>query len=665
MPTPQEQSFEYLASRFPKRYGVKGTEYLRALLLALAEGDGFISTQVESVRDNLISVTANGKYLDQRAGLYGIVRGQGTGVLDPDFQKLIPLMGMSPKQITEIMLKLIDTIYGPYASHANTTAELEEPYNLEPGWKLIVRVDDTQKTIEFEATDAANLSAATAEELGRAISQKSDGKLIGSVIFDARTGHRYLNIRSSTIGSQGFVQVLGGDAQSALRFPEIRPVTTTLATYNVSRYLGTDEMVFTLASGVGMDLKAAGVSRGDYVTIRSDSGFDLKNTGTFQVSFISGTDFRVINGVGVPESGITNLHLDDFSFFKPDLGNVLLSARPAAIVETSPRELTIILPVTSPVVKRTLKGGHHFHQGLTTIESSTATSVTLSNTTGFDVNGGAFCPTQARSLSKGIVSSIGATTVSLLNATGWPTQGAIYSNSVQQFFYYQGIVGNVLQNVTPTPPVDLVGNNVDYVNRYSYTAATTDTLTGVFPDPTVLGLNEIVAAGANVFAKFPGSFMYDPTAKFTCSSIATNINETVDQGSNKTLLQVDDCTDFPDSGFFVLEFGTNKEEGPIKFLTKVGTQALIIDPGHVFKYDHLDGCKLRVIRSIGPYSPRISGKDYAVYHTSTSPARDLLKQYLQIVAASGVSLRFIIETPKYKWDVLPNLFTSDPLSTTL
>lgn len=663
MSTPSEQ-FNLLASKIPKRYSLLTTKYLLGLIQALAAGDDYIESQVEAVRDNLVSVNATGRYLDVVAARYGIVRGQGTGLLDSDFQQLIPIMGMSSKQVTETLLKMIDVFYGPYASHANTTSESPETYSFISGDDLKVRVDDSTLDVVFTTSDFVSISAATATEVATAISQKTQGQLIGSVVSDVRTGKNFVNIRTSTIGAQGFVQVLGGSAQTELQFPEVRPLTGTISTWSVSHYLGTDQMVYTVTSGPIPNFGASGVSSGDFVTISPNSGFTLDNTGTFQVTFVGSGFFRVANPVGVAQGSVTNNFTTDFTFFRPDLGNVLLSSRPAALVETQPRQLIVIIPVTSPIVKRTLKGGEHFHNGVSTVQAVTSNSVSLASVTSFDTVG-AIRPMTSRLFSKAAVSTIGSNTVTLINATNWPTQGAFWASNLREFFYYQGVSGNILQNVTPTPPGGLAGANIIYTERYSYTSITGTTLNGVFPNPTALLNYEVACAGAQVIPKYQGSFMFDPKASFVCGQELALLQQPIEAGQVTTLLQLDDVTTFNPSGYFVLEFGTDRQEGPIKYLATVGTNALIVDPSHVYQLDHPAGVGLRMIDQIGPYTPRTDGSDYAVYTTSTSPARDLLAQYLRLIAAAGVTLQFQIRVPSEKWAVLPNLYTTDPLATTL
>ncbi len=654
-----DKAFEELASKIPARYRVKTTTYLQGLLSALAEGDGFIQSQVEAVRDNLLVITASGKQLDRLASLYGIVRGQGTGVQDDDFKRLVPVLGYSPKQIAHSLQRVIDVIYGPYASHANTTCSAPAPYKILPRSFLHVRVDGQDVFIFFKTTDAADLSQATAQEIATAISDHTQGRIVGSVVTNTRTGEEFVNIRTATIGSQGFIQVLGGEVQAVMRFPQIRPTRQAVATWNISRYLGTDELLFTAVSGVSPGLRTAGVKRGDLVTIRPDSGFDPANTGSFQVTFVEEDSFRAQIGGGVPQVSVTQQHLDDFVFYRPDLGNILLTSRPATILQTASKELTVILPVTSPIVKRTLSGGHRYHGGLAVAVESTLTTLTLGSTTGFPQSGEVHVVI-SRIANEGVCSNVGVNTINLVNGEGWPSNGAAYSPVTQSFYYYSGKAGNALTGVLPQPPTSLGGSPLKFSQRYSYNGLSGNVLLNVYPDPAgAVGFE--VTSRIFLDPKFFGAFMYDTSAPFVAAENETTLKENIQQGSSRTVVTVNDVSHFPESGFLVLEYGTNEQEGPVKYLGKVGSGAMIIDPGHVFLRDHLAGTTLRLLRTVGTYVPRPTGDDYPVYMTGTSQARTLLAQYLADIVAAGVTLKFVILVPDQKWPVLPLLHSDKPL----
>lgn len=657
------EAFEQLVSKFPKRYQVKTTKYLQGLLKALAEGDSFIATEVEAVRDNLLVITATGKNLDRLASNYGVERGRSTGVQDDDFRRLVPLLGLSHKQIVSILQDVVDVIYGPYASHANTTCSVPSPYNISQNPFLLLRVDGSDIKIEFLASDATDPNLATAQELATVISERTQGKVVGSVVTNVRTGEQFVNVRTSTIGPQGFIQVLGGDAQSVMRFPEVRPTRQGTATWNVTRYLGTDEMVFTATSGVSPGCRTAGVKRGDFVAIRQDSGFATDNVGSYEVSFVDEDSFRIKNGSGVIESGITQNHIDDFCFYRANLANILLSSRPATVLSTGNKELTVILPVTSPIVKRSLKGGHHFHGGLSVVTAATTTTMDIGSAKGFNLPGSVHI-ISSRKNSEASVSTLSGNDVILISSEGWPSQGSFYAPTTGLFYYYSSKNGKTLQNVSPTPPSSLAGAPVRYSERFSYTGITANQLTGVYPDPSAMvGLE--VSAEIALEGAFVGSFLYDKASPFMAANLSTTVRETIQQGSSKTVLQVSDISTWPEQGEFVVEFATKYQEGPIRYFGKVGTQALIIDPGHVFERDHLTGVKLRLVRSVGSYSPRKNGDDYAVFLTGTSSARTLLAGYIGDIIAAGITVKFKILVPDYKWPLLPLLHAELPLDTNL
>jgi hypothetical protein len=657
-------AFEILLSKIPRHFRARSQKYLGGFLQAIAEGDEYISSQVEAVHDNIFSVTAVGKHLNAVGARYGVTSTIGKGIGDDYFRKMIPLMGMSPKQIQSTLQQLIDVFYGPYATHANLTTEAAEPYRISAGGDLRLRVDiATDYTIIFGTGDAVDLTAMTAQELANAITTKTDGKVIGSVVTDVLSGKKYLNIRTRTIGNQGFMQVLGGDVQSSLRFPAIRDTQQGTATWSVARYGTADEMEYTLTGGTDPQLGAAEVQIGDRVCIRVDSGFNLKNCGTFEVTAVGVSSFRVKNEQGVPQS-VTTAHADDVTFFRAGSSNILQYQRFATSLEVSPDELTVVLPVSSPIVIRELKGAHHVQGATSRANAGTSNSLTLDSVTNFPA-AGAIRKMSSRTRAESNISSVAATTITLADAAAFPAAGAIYSNVTRSFFYYSGKSGNTLQNVTPTPPSSLVATRARYTERYKYTSITGNTLNGVFPDPSALVGWEIAAAGAVLDGDQPGSFVFSPETGYTVTSKATTLSQGVVEGDIKTVLQVDDCSEFPESGYVVLEEFTTNEEGPIPFRAKIGEKAMILSPIAAFSKNHPQGAQVRFVSSITGYKPATDGSDYPVYVTSTSPARDLIESFIAAIIAAGFKVNFIVIVPEQKWPVLTQLYASDPVATEL
>jgi hypothetical protein len=672
-------ALETLLAQLPHRYH-GGHVRLRALLGAIATGDDFIETQVKAVRDNLLVPTASGSWLDRRASLYGVTRGNGAGIMDVDFRGLIPLLGMSPKQITTTINALLDVVYGPYSTHANLQSKNSQPYEFVNGDQINFLVDSNLVSVAFTTSDFVNIAAATAQEIATAITRKTIGRVIGDIVTDASTGAVYVTARSGTIGPQGFLQVAGGNAQARLLFPSLRRTSQGIGTWVITR--GTaDQMVYTLTSGVWPGLVVAGVIRGDLVTIRTDSGFTANNCGTYPLAAYGSNWFALNNGEGTPEIAVTQAHVDDICFYENFSANILIAPRPASAIETVSRKLVIMMPVTSPVVKRTLKGSHHLHGGMAGVLSTTLNTATLSNINAFP-SSGTIRPVMWRGNTSGIVLSVLADTITLLNSQNWPQYGSIWSSTHNTYYQYSSIIGNVLQGVTPTPPSDISGQVIHFTPLWSYSSIVGSTLQNVYPDPSSLTGLEITSS-IQIETNYWGGFLYDtgrnpigtddfwhpallsPPPQFTLSKTATTLSGIILQGSNRTLVQMADVSDFPLTGSIIFEFGSDLQEGPVKYLGISGAGGLILDPSYVFKLGHSSGVSVRLIALVGEYTPRLLGEDYPAYTTSTAPARALMQSYIRDVVAAGVSLEFDVNQPTYKWGLPVSLYSVNPNSTAL
>jgi hypothetical protein len=149
-----------------------------------------------------------------------------------------------------------------------------------------------------------------------------------------------------------------------------------------------------------------------------------------------------------------------------------------------------------------------------------------------------------------------------------------------------------------------------------------------------------------------GPYVYDPNARFTLSALGTTLSATQDivAGSVYTDLEVEDLpAAFPRTlGHFVLDFGNVNQEGPVKYLIAPNDNALIVDPAYVFQKDHATGATLQYVRIEAP-QVAVDGSDYAAYITGVAIARVALRALIQQVSAVGVSIRFIVLVPEYRF----------------
>lgn len=150
-----------------------------------------------------------------------------------------------------------------------------------------------------------------------------------------------------------------------------------------------------------------------------------------------------------------------------------------------------------------------------------------------------------------------------------------------------------------------------------------------------------------------GSFFYNPTGSentITVSSQRCAIQQTLDKESVYTSVAVDDNSSFTSpSGFVIFDFGTDQQEGPVRYRGIPNSNTILLDPSYVFKFDHAIGTIINVVSKEKPYIPRIEGTDLAIYLTSPSNARIIVQQILESLAAAGILVTFKILSPKYKY----------------
>lgn len=159
-----------------------------------------------------------------------------------------------------------------------------------------------------------------------------------------------------------------------------------------------------------------------------------------------------------------------------------------------------------------------------------------------------------------------------------------------------------------------------------------------------------------------GSFIYSPNGQgnaFTISRQKCSLQQVVSKGQIYTSVAVDDNASFlTPSGELIFGFGTDKQEGPVKYRGTPNSNTILIDPGYVFKFDHSSGSSINVITERQPYTPSKTGKDLAVYLTSPSGAREVVQMILASLAAAGVIVKFKVLAPTYKY-IIDNPYVSD------
>lgn len=193
----------------PKEMKPDVNPMLNALLKAWANADDELMVQLKNTKAQLFVKTAEGVYLDRLASDYGVSRPMALGLLDEDFQQLIPNLSLKQKQISKSFYDTMDVFWGPTFSRANITPNSVEPFNVSIGDTFTLSVDSgASQSVTIAHGDIRVNGGATAKELQQFFSKFSN--LVVEVITDVTTGDKSLNFRTNTPGLRGSIEFISG-----------------------------------------------------------------------------------------------------------------------------------------------------------------------------------------------------------------------------------------------------------------------------------------------------------------------------------------------------------------------------------------------------------------------------------------------------------------------
>ena len=369
-----------------------------ALISTLADEVEKLEDLSIAVTDQLTISTASGVYLDKKLSDVGITRPPELGMSDFSFRQM-GIAITARKQIPILIHKILETFYGTAAVRAYITSDQAEPYNLNPGsdsgMELFLALeDDVQIEVVFNASDFVDINAATAAEVAAVITRvlRTRGyNGFAQAETDITSNQTFVRVFGGANGPYSSVTILGGEAQTKLRFPVIRPteVASGDTAWQVTRTVGT-----TLRFRWNGNSKPAleQVKPGDVVMIYGTNfkGFELD--GTFKITDvrpavtspdldagwfeIDNPDFGGLKSTIPGALPAPNVPPDTFFSFSPiqisndDLVFMLArrslpnsKARYALAYETGGNNLKIYLPATTGVVSRGIPGGSYLHVG--------------------------------------------------------------------------------------------------------------------------------------------------------------------------------------------------------------------------------------------------------------------------------------------------------------
>ncbi len=199
--------FDRYTRNIPRVYKPRVNPNIKALLKAWATGDDEIVTQLQNTKSQLFIRNAEGGFLDRLASGVGVSRPSALGLLDDEFQELVPNLSLKAKQIRKIFYDTMDVFWGPLFSRANTETGNIAPFNVSTGDIFKVKIDGgDEQEIKALTGDIAIGGAATAQEIADILSRTKGATI--SIITDQLTGDESINIRTNSPGAKGSVEII-------------------------------------------------------------------------------------------------------------------------------------------------------------------------------------------------------------------------------------------------------------------------------------------------------------------------------------------------------------------------------------------------------------------------------------------------------------------------
>jgi hypothetical protein len=273
-----------LFTGLPNAY--KDGKNFNTVLGAIAESDADLENLFIEVRKQLFVETAEGSYLDILGSNLGIPRPPLIGMVDADYREFIKLQSYYPKQIKQLLFRLMELFYGVDTIKASVTSLGQGPYLLIDGSTLNIQVDEsTIYSVQFNASSFNNPNAVTAAEIAAQINTQISDALFATVYRDAIDKVEYVQLFTNTYGPVGSIKVIDGTANRFLKFPNTSRNGATISTiYRVEQSASTVKLYW----AGGDNPQFAQLQTGDYVLLTCPNLLS-GNQGSFAIDSIVDT----------------------------------------------------------------------------------------------------------------------------------------------------------------------------------------------------------------------------------------------------------------------------------------------------------------------------------------------------------------------------------------
>ncbi len=556
---------------------IKGVD-TESVLYALSYGDDLLDNNSQAAVQNMFLATAKAEFLDYLTSNVGVIRPSNIGISD-DSARNIAAVFIGYKNTENSINDLLKIYFDIYRTNAYIETENYEDFALADEDNLILEIDGVETEIVFYSSYFDNIATTPAVEVANYLNNYFlDLKVnaVATAFLNTLVGSNTLRISSKTQGPAGSIEIKGGTAQKALNFPQQLETTQDSTTQFTVSSPSNGIMRLTWTGGQDPDFDL--VNEDDYAII-SGIGFDDSNKGTFPiVQVVSGPEdysyIEVYNVDAVNES-VTLSSASDVLLFNPFKSRIDSRDQYAAVYETVPGELDLIIPASTSIVERTPTTGGSY---LTDVSFSFVTSTTTSFILGETV-------IDTTTKASGVVTSIDGLTLVL--------------GDVQQ------ADGQFLGSGTLYGETSLLSANF---------AAT----------PTQTWLNELT-----------GCYLYDGDA-YVLTKNSSSLSSTIYAGMNNMIIEVLSTTDFDDSGYITIDLGYDNQEEAVPYIKILNSKQIQIDPSYVFQNNHYSGADVTALLSKDKYEVSNNGDDIGVYLTDVANARQDFVNNLYKIKSAGI-----------------------------
>ena len=439
-----KSKIDQLHDLLPNHLNTRTNPNWKALIDAIGSADQDTSNLVAEVRKQFFIKTASRPYLDRLAANSMISRPRLVGMDDPSFRQYIPVLSYQPKQVKLIIDQLLDIFFFKESTTAYITSQTFEPFNLRDGWEFEYLVDElNDERIQFAATEFTDITRASANEVAAVINRQTKYSY-ATAEYDSITKNTYVRIFTNTIGSKGSIRIEGGRANIGFEFNgfNLNAGNGVNTQWTVSK-IG-DTATFTYTGGISPGINQLQVGDIAIINLPGNVGsFPITNIDLANQAFTFTNLFATVGVLNQTDATQTK-------FFTPTKFVAYLNPRRAMTWETVQGEITVEMPTSPPVVKRSLKGSAHIN--------------------------GAFSQ---------MVSRDSDTSMTMQNATDFPNSGHFWLQPVEAITSHY-ITPSENTTITTTQNTRLIYK----VQEYSYASRTAATTTGA----VVVGVNQITVA---------------------------------------------------------------------------------------------------------------------------------------------------------------------------